>query len=71
MVIQKRFSVYAKNWNEAYSLRSLVPKDMVKDVANSLAAMIERLWLRGALSEEPIDGLQAAALCKRTVRALI
>lgn len=57
--------------NLAFSLRSLVPEDRVHDIASSLAAMIDGLWLRGALSEQPIDGLQAAALCKRTVRAII
>lgn len=57
--------------NLKYSLRALLPEEMVDDAAKSIAALIDGLWLRGALSEEAIDGQHAAALCKRFLRSLI
>ncbi|GLQ32191.1 transcriptional regulator BetI [Litoribrevibacter albus] len=57
--------------NLKYSLRPLLDADQVDDAAESIAAMIDGLWLRGALSEKTLDGQHAADLCKRFLRALL
>ena len=57
--------------NLKYSLKALLPEEAVNDAAESIAALIDGLWLRGALSNQAIDGPHAAALCKRFLRSLI
>lgn len=59
--------------NLRYSLNDLVPREYVAETAQAIAAMIDGLWLRWALSQAPLDGKKAVSMCKqfidRTVRS--
>ena len=49
--------------NLAYWLRKLLPVGQARFVAEGLAALIDGLWLRGALQAEGIDTARARKLC--------
>ncbi|MGY2575558.1 transcriptional regulator BetI [Vibrio sp. C8] len=43
-------------------LKALLPQQQVKQVAQGIAALIDGLWLRGAMNQEGINAQQARAL---------
>ena len=49
--------------NLAWWLRKLLPVERARFVAEGLAALIDGLWLRGALQAEGIDAARARQLC--------
>lgn len=48
--------------NLLYSLKPLLPEDKAKQVAEGLAALIDGMWLRGALQKGGIDAGNAQAV---------
>ncbi len=50
--------------NLSYEFRRLLPKDKARDAARALAAMIDGLWLRGALAPEGLDSDHARRLAR-------
>ncbi len=50
--------------NLKYSLKEVIPKDKVEHTAQAIAALIDGLWLRGALNEKSINVEKASKICK-------
>lgn len=48
--------------NLCYQFRRVMPRAQARNAARGLAAMIDGLWLRGALTPEGLDAEQARAL---------
>ncbi|GAA3930978.1 transcriptional regulator BetI [Litoribacillus peritrichatus] len=57
--------------NLKYSLNSLLPKEKVADTAEAIAALIDGLWLRGALNGGDIKADKAAVICKNFLHETI
>ena len=62
--------------NLRYSLNGLVeqgrlPKERVAGCAQSIAALIDGFWLRGALHSKPINADQAISHCKQYISDLV
>lgn len=57
--------------NLCYQFRRLMPRDEAQRAANGLAAMIDGLWLRGTLSPEGLDALQARQLAREYLNRLL
>ncbi len=51
--------------NLVFSLRQLMPDKQARDTAQTIAALIDGVWLRAALSEGRIESEEAIALCER------
>lgn len=57
--------------NLRHALRSVLTKEEAEQQAIALAALIDGLWLRAALSQEPSNAAQAQALCMNFVDGIM
>ncbi|WP_282103351.1 transcriptional regulator BetI [Halomonas getboli] len=57
--------------NLSHEFRRLLPKDKARDAARALAAMIDGLWLRGALATEGLDSEHARRLARDYLEQLL
>lgn len=57
--------------NLCHEFRQLMPREAARDAAHSLAATIDGLWLRGALSPEGLDGDRSRRLAREHLDRLI
>lgn len=57
--------------NLCHQFRRLMPRDEARDCARSMAAMIDGLWLRGALSPEGLDAARARRLATEYLNRLL
>ncbi|WLQ12390.1 transcriptional regulator BetI [Hahella aquimaris] len=56
--------------NLKVSLREILPPSQVEDQAHAIAALIDGLWLRSALSSGGLSVVQAERICKNYVSEL-
>lgn len=57
--------------NLCHEFCQLMPRESARDAARSLAATIDGLWLRGALSTEGLDGNRSRRLAREHLDRLI
>ncbi|HSH48968.1 MAG TPA: transcriptional regulator BetI [Halomonas sp.] len=57
--------------NLCHEFRQLMPREAARDAARSLAATIDGLWLRGALSPEGLDGERSRRLAREHLARLL
>lgn len=57
--------------NLCHEFCQLMPREAARDAARSLAATIDGLWLRGALSSEGLDGDRSRRLAREHLDRLI
>ncbi|MFC3700534.1 transcriptional regulator BetI [Reinekea marina] len=57
--------------NLRYSFKQLLPSDQVEQAAQTTAALIDGLWLRRALSKQPISIEASADYCIKYIHSLI
>ena len=57
--------------NLRYSLRQLLPADRVEEAAQTTAAVIDGLWLRMALSANPISIEDSANYCMAYIHSIV
>ncbi|MGO2133476.1 MAG: transcriptional regulator BetI [Halomonas sp.] len=57
--------------NLCHEFCQLMPREAARDAARSLAATIDGLWLRGALSAEGLDGDRSRRLAREHLSRLI
>ncbi|MDN3555513.1 transcriptional regulator BetI [Halomonas maura] len=57
--------------NLCHQLRRLLPREEARDAARALAAMIDGLWLRGALTPEGLDTDRARRLAREYLDQLL
>ncbi|WP_205742553.1 transcriptional regulator BetI [Halomonas borealis] len=57
--------------NLSYQFRQLLPKAKARDAARALAAMIDGLWLRGALTPDGLDSDRARGLARDYLEQLL
>ncbi|PMR79418.1 transcriptional regulator BetI [Halomonas urumqiensis] len=57
--------------NLCAQFRRRMPKEQARDAAGTLAAMIDGLWLRGALTPEGLDAERARRLAHATLHRLL
>jgi len=57
--------------NLRHALRDLLSRESAEQQAIALAALIDGLWLRAALSQEPSNAAQAQALCLEFIDSIL